>query len=61
VSHADPRAYQPTNITFGIMEPSSEPTGRRLGRAERKLAISERALIELEKWNSSAAFSTTSA
>jgi methylenetetrahydrofolate--tRNA-(uracil-5-)-methyltransferase len=62
VSHADPRHYQPTNITFGIMTPPAEPEGgRRLGRAERKLSVSERALTDLERWNSSAHFSTTSA
>src|SRR6266850_1829918 len=50
VSHADPRNYQPTNITFGIMAAPPEPSGgkpldsargKRLGRAERKLAVSE--------------------
>src|SRR5258705_4933755 len=51
VSHADPRNYQPTNITFGIMEPLDFPQGKppgqrnakKLGRADRKLATSERA------------------
>jgi methylenetetrahydrofolate--tRNA-(uracil-5-)-methyltransferase len=54
VSHADPRNYQPTNITFGIMTPAPERTGGRLGRAERKLAVSERALADLETWTSGA-------
>jgi len=57
VSHADPRNYQPTNITFGIMEPP--PNIRK--RADRKLATSTRALEDLDRWNSSASFSTTSA
>jgi methylenetetrahydrofolate--tRNA-(uracil-5-)-methyltransferase len=57
VSHADPRNYQPTNITFGIME--APPEVRK--RGDRKLATSMRALDELERWNNSAAFSTTSA
>jgi len=61
VSHADPRNYQPTNITFGIMASPPAREGRRLGRAERKLATSQRALDDLDRWNSSAAFSTTSA
>jgi methylenetetrahydrofolate--tRNA-(uracil-5-)-methyltransferase len=61
VSHADPRNYQPTNITFGIMMPPPEQEGHRLKRAGRKLATSERALEALDRWNSSAAFSTTSA
>jgi methylenetetrahydrofolate--tRNA-(uracil-5-)-methyltransferase len=61
VSHADSRNYQPTNITFGIMESPPAREGKRLGRADRKLATSERALDDLDRWNSSAAFSTTSA
>jgi methylenetetrahydrofolate--tRNA-(uracil-5-)-methyltransferase len=61
VSHADPRNYQPTNITFGIMASPPAREGRRLGRADRKLATSQRALDDLDRWNSSAAFSTTSA
>jgi len=54
VSHADPRNYQPTNITFGIMTAPPERGGRRLGRAERKMAISERALADLDIWTSGA-------
>ena len=69
VSHADPRNYQPTNITFGIMEIPHEAgvhAQRKVkpgfsSRADRKLATSTRALEELERWNSSARFSTTSA
>jgi methylenetetrahydrofolate--tRNA-(uracil-5-)-methyltransferase len=61
VSHADARSYQPTNITFGIM-PAPEgdaaagggaPRGaprRRLSRADRKLATSQRALQALDDW-----------
>jgi methylenetetrahydrofolate--tRNA-(uracil-5-)-methyltransferase len=61
VSHADPRNYQPTNITFGIMESPPAREGTKPGRADRKLATSQRALEDLDRWNSSAAFSTTSA
>ena len=51
VSHADPRSYQPTNITFGIMPPPDAPAaGRRLKRDERKTATSERALRALDDW-----------
>jgi len=59
VSHANPRHYQPTNITFGIIEPIDDrkiprmraPDGRRLSRKDtRKLALSERALADLERW-----------
>jgi methylenetetrahydrofolate--tRNA-(uracil-5-)-methyltransferase len=51
VSHAEPRGYQPTNITFGIMPPPGPaPHGRRLRREERKTATSARALDALEQW-----------
>jgi methylenetetrahydrofolate--tRNA-(uracil-5-)-methyltransferase len=59
VSHADPRHYQPTNITFGIMEPIDDRAlprmraadGRKMSRKEtRKFALSERALADLERW-----------
>jgi methylenetetrahydrofolate--tRNA-(uracil-5-)-methyltransferase len=48
VSHATPRGYQPTNITFGIMEPLDARVKRK--KADRKLAISERALADLDAW-----------
>jgi methylenetetrahydrofolate--tRNA-(uracil-5-)-methyltransferase len=47
VSHANPHDYQPTNITFGIMEP---PPGNIRDKHQRKLAISERALADLEEF-----------
>jgi methylenetetrahydrofolate--tRNA-(uracil-5-)-methyltransferase len=47
VSHANPHDYQPTNITFGIMEP---PQPAVKDRQKRKLAISECALRDLEAW-----------
>ena len=50
VSHADPRGYQPTNITFGIMPPPEAVQGRRLKRDERKTATSTRALAALDEW-----------
>jgi len=51
VSHADPRNYQPTNITFGIMPPPDVPAGRRrLKKDERKIATAERALAALDDW-----------
>jgi methylenetetrahydrofolate--tRNA-(uracil-5-)-methyltransferase len=67
VSNADPRHYQPTNITFGIMPPVDDrqlprrtaPDGRRMSRKEcRKLALSERALAELEQWITAGARNT---
>jgi len=49
VSHADPRHYEPSNITFGIIAPLDRAPR---GRMERKLAISRRALGELSRWMS---------
>jgi methylenetetrahydrofolate--tRNA-(uracil-5-)-methyltransferase len=52
VSHAEPRNYQPTNITFGIMQPLSADAGRKVPRkkVDRKVALSERALADLAMW-----------
>jgi methylenetetrahydrofolate--tRNA-(uracil-5-)-methyltransferase len=58
VSHADPRHYQPTNITFGIMPPAdilaapggAANVGGRNRKADRKAATSERALRVLGEW-----------
>jgi methylenetetrahydrofolate--tRNA-(uracil-5-)-methyltransferase len=47
VSHADPKHYDPTNITFGIMPPLDPPVK---SKHERQLATSERALRDLEAW-----------
>ncbi len=58
VSHASPRNYQPTNITFGIM-PAQETSadGRRLRRADRKTAVSDVALRALDEWMAQSAVS----
>jgi methylenetetrahydrofolate--tRNA-(uracil-5-)-methyltransferase len=51
VSHADPRHYQPSNITFGIMEPLANVDRRlRRDRKARNEALSGRALADLERW-----------
>jgi methylenetetrahydrofolate--tRNA-(uracil-5-)-methyltransferase len=47
VSHADPAHYDPSNITFGIMEPLAKQPRQRLAR---KLALSDRALHALGEW-----------
>ncbi len=47
-SHADPRHYQPSNITFGIMPPLDEPPR---DKALRKSRLSERALADLAAWD----------
>ena len=46
VSHADPAHYDPTNITFGILPPLDAPPR---GKHERQLALSARALADLER------------
>jgi methylenetetrahydrofolate--tRNA-(uracil-5-)-methyltransferase len=56
VSHADPRHYQPSNITFGIM-PSPDAGGGRSRKADRKAATSERALRVLGEWMTPSAVS----
>src|SRR5262249_47295672 len=62
VSHADPAHYQPSNITFGIMQPLAlrEPQGHSeqgrgvekapKGRKLRNEALSARALADLDAW-----------
>ena len=47
VSHADPKNYQPTNITHGIMPPLDQPPRDKM---KKKLLIAERALADLEAW-----------
>ncbi|HKV99112.1 MAG TPA: methylenetetrahydrofolate--tRNA-(uracil(54)-C(5))-methyltransferase (FADH(2)-oxidizing) TrmFO [Vicinamibacterales bacterium] len=47
VSHADPRHYDPTNITFGIIPPLADPPK---SKHERQLATSARALADLDAW-----------
>ncbi len=47
VSHALAGDYQPTNITFGIIEPLAEQPKR---RDARKQALAERALSDLATW-----------
>jgi methylenetetrahydrofolate--tRNA-(uracil-5-)-methyltransferase len=47
VSHADARHYAPSNITFGIMPPLDNAPRQ---REARQLAISRRALADLDGW-----------
>src|SRR5439155_14997106 len=47
VSHANAAHYEPSNITFGIIEPLPRPPRDKLAK---KLAISERALAALAAW-----------
>lgn len=47
VSHADPKTYQPTNITHGIMPPLEQPPRDKM---KKRMLIAERALADLERW-----------
>ena len=47
VSHADPAHYEPSNITFGIMQPLEDAPRNKLAR---NLALSKRALADLGEW-----------
>jgi methylenetetrahydrofolate--tRNA-(uracil-5-)-methyltransferase len=47
VSHADPAHYEPSNITFGIMEPLPRAPK---GKKARNEALAARALAALETW-----------
>jgi methylenetetrahydrofolate--tRNA-(uracil-5-)-methyltransferase len=51
VANADPRHYQPTNITFGIMPaPEPPPGSTRMKKVDRKQVTSDRALRDLAEW-----------
>jgi methylenetetrahydrofolate--tRNA-(uracil-5-)-methyltransferase len=47
VSHASAGCYEPSNITFGIMEPLESPPRNKI---DRKTALSARALAALDAW-----------
>ena len=51
VSHANPAHYEPSNITFGIIQALDPAAGKApRGKKLRNLALSERALDALEQW-----------
>jgi methylenetetrahydrofolate--tRNA-(uracil-5-)-methyltransferase len=56
VSHANPAHYEPSNITFGIIQALGRSTGLGAGRPRgkklRNVALSERALTDLHEWAS---------
>ena len=57
VSHAEPKHYQPSNITFGIIPPLvAAPGGPRVPKkkAERNERLSQRALADLAAWTQTA-------
>ena len=50
ISQANPADYQPSNITFGLLPPPEHPTARK----HRRLAVTQRALRDLEHWSANA-------
>jgi methylenetetrahydrofolate--tRNA-(uracil-5-)-methyltransferase len=56
VSHANPERYDPSNITFGIIEPLP---GAPRGKKHRNVAIAERALADLDAWVASKCLAPT--
>ena len=48
MANADPRHYQPTNIVFGIRPAAAAADGKRVNKGDRKMAVAERALAELD-------------
>jgi methylenetetrahydrofolate--tRNA-(uracil-5-)-methyltransferase len=63
VSHANPRHYEPTNITFGIMPALASRPGARVpkSKGDRKLAYATRALAALDEWTAGRSPSATPA
>ena len=59
-SHADPKHYVPSNIAFGLIPPLEQRVKQ---KKDRNVAISERALRDLDAWleSTSKPFSNTSA
>jgi methylenetetrahydrofolate--tRNA-(uracil-5-)-methyltransferase len=59
-SHADPKHYVPSNIAFGLLPPLEKAPRK---KQDRKIAVSERALKDLDLWleSTSKRFSNTSA
>jgi methylenetetrahydrofolate--tRNA-(uracil-5-)-methyltransferase len=47
LAHSEPDSFQPMNINYGLFPPVEE---RKRKRSERRLALAERALCDLEVW-----------
>jgi methylenetetrahydrofolate--tRNA-(uracil-5-)-methyltransferase len=63
VSQANPRHYEPTNITFGILPPLASRPGARVpkSKGDRKLACATRALAALDDWTAGRSATSTPA
>ncbi|MGC2499167.1 MAG: methylenetetrahydrofolate--tRNA-(uracil(54)-C(5))-methyltransferase (FADH(2)-oxidizing) TrmFO, partial [Acidobacteriaceae bacterium] len=59
VTEADPKRFQPANITFDLLEPLDEETRRKVrDKRERHRIQCERALAAFEAWLSSVSTGT---
>ena len=51
ITHADPKRFQPANITFDLLEPLEEATRKRVrDKRERHRMQCEQALRAMEEW-----------
>jgi methylenetetrahydrofolate--tRNA-(uracil-5-)-methyltransferase len=47
---ADAQSFQPMNVNFGLFPPLPPHPGRKMKKADRRAAISARALADLAQW-----------
>jgi methylenetetrahydrofolate--tRNA-(uracil-5-)-methyltransferase len=51
ITHADPKDFQPANITFDLLEPLEEEVRKRIrDKKERHRLVCERALAAFDVW-----------
>jgi methylenetetrahydrofolate--tRNA-(uracil-5-)-methyltransferase len=51
ITHADPKDFQPANITFDLLEPLEEEMRKRIrDKKERHRLVCERALAAFDEW-----------
>ena len=55
ITHADPKNFQPANITFDLLEPLEEEVRKKIrDKKERRRLVCERALAAFEAWRAGA-------
>ena len=47
---ADASSFQPMNVNFGLFPPLAARPGKKMKKADRKAALSRRALADLGEW-----------
>ncbi len=58
ITHADPKNFQPANITFDLLEPLDEETRKKVrDKKERHRIVCERALAAFDAWRAATGFS----